>query len=86
MASGRVTEAEQSGTVVRVTVLVDEGAAGFVPYTAEVRIDALRALATNAARRTALLDAIKAVRDDQLAREAQIDSFLASLVGASVTV
>jgi hypothetical protein len=86
MASGRVTEAEQSGTVVLVTVLVDEGAAGFVPYTAEVKIDALRALGTNAARRTALLNAVIAVRDDQLAREAQIDAFLASLVGAAVTV
>lgn len=86
MAAGIVTEAVQDGQDVRVTVDVDEGAAGHVDYTARVPIVDLRALATNAARRTALLNAIVAVRNDQLQREAQIDAFLAGLIGAAVTV
>lgn len=86
MATGIVREAVQDGEQVRVTVTVDEGAAGRVDYTARVAIKELRELATNAARRTALLNAVKAIRDDQLAREAQIDAFLGTLIGASVTV
>lgn len=86
MATGHVTEAEQSGRYVRVTVTVDEGAAGFVDYTAEVPIENLRALATNAARKQALLAAIILVRDDTIQREAQVDAFLAALIGAQVTV
>jgi hypothetical protein len=86
MAAGVVTEATQDGEDVRVTVTVDEGLAGSVDYTARVRIADLRSLATNAARKTALLNAVIAVRTDQLAKEAQIDAFLGSLIGAAVTV
>jgi hypothetical protein len=86
MASGVVIEAVQDGQQSRVTVSVDEGAAGQVDYTAHVPIKDLRALATNAARKQALLAAVVAVRDDALQREAQIDTFLAGLIGAQVTV
>lgn len=86
MATGTVTEAVQSGPYVRVTVAVDEGLAGIVNYTAQVAIAELRALPTNAARRTALLTAVIAVRDDELQRQSQIEAFIASIHGATVTV
>lgn len=86
MATGVVTEAVQAGTRIRVTVTVDEGLAGFADYTAEVPIAELRALATNAARRQAVLAAVIAVRDDELQRQAQIDTFLGTLLNATVTV
>jgi hypothetical protein len=86
MATGIVTSAEPSGTEIIVTVTVDEGLAGMVDYTARVLIAELRALPTNAARRQALLNAIIAVRTDELQRQTQIDAFLGSIIGAQVTV
>lgn len=86
MASGIVKEAEQDGQHVRVTVTVDEGLAGFADYTARVLISELRALGTNAARKTALLNAVIAVRTDELQKQSQIDAFLGQLVGVAVTV
>ncbi len=86
MASGTVTEAYKNGQKVRVTVAVDEGLAGIVPYSAEVPIADLKALATPTARRQALLAAVVAVRDAQLQEESAIDAFLANIIGATVTV
>ena len=85
MATGVVTEAEQSGQDIRVSVDVDEGLAGTVAYTATVPLEDLKALPTNAARKQALLAAVTAERDRRL----QVDSInaqLANLIGTTVTV
>lgn len=86
MASGTVTEAVQSGRNIRVTVAVDEGPVGLVPYTVEVPIADLKALGSQPARRKALLDAVKAERDKRLQDETVIEAFLAQLHGATVEV
>jgi hypothetical protein len=85
MATGTVTEAEQSGQDIRVSVDVDEGLAGIVPYTATVPLLDLKVLPTNAARKQALLDAVTAERDKQLQVDA-LNAQLANLIGTTVNV
>jgi hypothetical protein len=85
MATGTVTEAEQSGQDIRVSVDVDEGLAGIVAYTATVPLIDLKALPTNAARKQALLDAVTAERDKQLQVDA-LNAQLANLIGTTVNV
>ena len=85
MATGIVTRAEQNGENAEIDVAVDEGLAGVVTYTGRVRIEELKALPTNAARRTALLADVTAARDKALQKEA-IDAQLGQMVGTTVTI
>ena len=85
MATGTVTRAEQNGQYAEVDVEVDEGLAGVVTYTGAQRIEDLKALPSNAARKQALLDAVTDTRDAVLQKEA-IDAQLAQLIGTTVTV
>ncbi len=85
MATGVVTRAEQNGEYAEMDVAVDEGAVGVATYTGRVRTDDLKALPTNAARKTALLASVTAVRDQTLQHDA-IDAQLGNLVGTTVAV
>lgn len=84
MATGKVTEAVQTGQSIRITVEVDEGPVGIVAYTALVRIADLKALGSQGARTTMLKAAIVAERDKRLINEAVIDKWLAGLSGAVI--
>lgn len=84
MAAGTVTEAIQTGKDIRVTVAVDEGAAGIVAYTVQLPIADLAALGSQAARTKAITDALKAERDKVIQKEAVIDRWLAQMIGKSV--
>lgn len=86
MAAGTVTDAVRSGTKVLITVTVDEGLVGMIPYTAEVYISDLKAAGTATARRQLLLNAVIAVRDARLQEETAVDAFLANLIGQAVVV
>lgn len=83
MASAVITEAQQSGPVIRVSAVVAED--GDATYTATVLIADLKALPTNAARKQALLDALTAERNRQL-EIAAINTQLDALIGDTVTI
>jgi hypothetical protein len=85
MATGIVTRAEQNGENAEIDVAVDEGAAGTITYTGRVRIVDLKAMPSNAARKTALLAAVTAARETTIARQA-VEAQLATLVGTTVAV
>lgn len=84
MASATIVAASHDGINATITVRVDEGGRrGSIEYMASVPLADLNALPNNAAKKAALVAAVKTVRDAQIA-PTPVD--LSSVASGAITI